>query len=173
MITSFTSVNGPISSLIEYLGGERVNLLMQSRYFRAIYVSTGIWQNIGWGSIIYLAALTGIDMELYEAATIDGAGRFRQFLNVTLPGIMPTIVIMLILQIGKMMTQGSEKVILLYSEATYDTADIISSYVYRKGIVEANYSFSTAVGLFNSVINLVLVVLSNTVSKKLNETSLW
>lgn len=146
---------------------------MEAGWFRTLYVGTGIWQGVGWGSIIYLAALTAIDTELYEAVTIDGAGRWKQFVHITLPGIAPTIVILLIMNIGHMMSEGYEKVILLYNPSTYETADIISSFVYRRGLVEANYSFSAAVGLFNSIVNLILIVTANYVSRKVNETSLW
>lgn len=146
---------------------------MESEYFRTLFVTSGIWQNIGWGTIIYLAALAGIDQEQYEAAKIDGANRWRQMLNVTLPGIMPTIIILFILEIGRLMNVGSEKVILLYNPSIYDTADVISSYVYRVGLQEFNYSFSSAVGLFNSAINFTLVIGSNWLSRRMNKTSLW
>lgn len=173
LIIDFTMRDGIINDVIALFGGERSNLLMRPEMFRRIYVISGIWQEIGWGSIVYLAALGSIDSSLYEAARIDGAGRIRQTWHVTLPGIMPTIVVLFIMQIGKVMSVGFEKVMLLYSPATYETADIISTFVYRKGIEEANYSFSAAVGLFNSVINLVLIFAANTLSRKINETSLW
>ena len=154
-------------------GGKAENLLMKKEAFRSIFVSSNIWQGIGWNSIIYLAALSAVDAELYEAATIDGAGRLRQVFSVTVPSIMPTIVIMLILRIGSVMSVSSDKIILLYNELTYETADVISSFVFRKGITEYNYSFSTAVGLFNSVINFILIVLANKLSRRLSDTSLW
>lgn len=141
--------------------------------FRPIYVFSGIWQGIGWGSIIYLSALSGIDEQLYEAAEIDGAGRFRKMLNITLPGITPTVVILLIFAIGGIFSSGFEKIILLYKPLTYEVSDVVATYVYRKGLEEAQFSFSTAVGLFNTVINFVLLVLVNKVSRKLTETSLW
>ena len=161
------------NTIISWFGGERQNLLLNPDLFRTIYVGSGIWQGIGWGSIIYLAALTSIDPQQYDAATVDGANRWKQMWHVTLPGIMPTIVILLILQIGGMMNVGFEKIILLYNAQTYETADVISSFVYRRGILEANYSYSTAVGLFNSVINFMLLILANRISRKVNETSLW
>lgn len=173
MIREFLSNDGLINDIIAMFGGERVTMLLKPEYFRTIYISSGIWQHIGWGSIIYLAALAGIDSEQYEAAMIDGAGRWRQLINITLPGIMPTIVIMLILKLGQMMNIGFEKIILLYNPMTYETADVISSFVYRKGLQEFSYSFSSAVGLFNSVINFCLVISSNWISRKLNDTSLW
>jgi putative aldouronate transport system permease protein len=138
-----------------------------------IYVLSGVWQSIGWGSIIYLAAITNIDPTLYEAAQVDGAGRFRQILNITLPGMAPTIIILLILRLGQMMTVGYEKIILMYNPLTYSSADVISTYVYRVGILQANYSFSAAAGLFNSIINFTLLVLANQISKRFSETSLW
>ena len=128
---------------------------------------------MGWGSIIYLAALAGIDQELYQAARIDGAGRWKQTLHVTIPALIPTIIILLILRLGRMLNVGFEKIILLYNPATYEVADVISSFVYRKGIQEFSWSFSTAVGLFNSIINFALVICANWISRKTNETSLW
>ena len=173
LIVNFTQQQGLINNLITMLGGQRVLFLQKPEWFRTIYIGSGIWQEIGWGSIIYLAALGGIDTELYEAAAMDGAGRWKQMLHVTLPGIMPTIVILLIMNIGHLMSVGYEKVILLYNPLTYTTADIISSFVYRMGLQNFNYGYATAVGLFNSVVNLVLLVAANFISRKVNETSLW
>jgi putative aldouronate transport system permease protein len=173
MIVDFTAKAGLINTVITWFGGERESLLLQADMFRTIYVSSEVWQQVGWGSIIYLAALSGIDSQLYDAATIDGANRWKQMLHVTIPGLMPTIVILLILQIGGMMNVGFEKIILLYNPLTYETGDVISSFVYRKGILEANYSYSTAVGLFNSLINFLLLILANQISRKVNDTSLW
>ncbi|WP_233531415.1 ABC transporter permease [Paenibacillus alkalitolerans] len=173
MIVDFSSKEGLLNTIISWFGGERQNLLLNPDLFRTIYIGSGIWQGVGWGSIIYLAALTAIDPQLYDAATVDGANRWKQMLHVTLPGMMPTIVILLILQIGGMMNVGFEKIILLYNAQTYETADVISSFVYRRGILEANYSYSTAVGLFNAVINFSLLIAANRISRKLNETSLW
>jgi putative aldouronate transport system permease protein len=138
-----------------------------------VYVGSGIWQQVGWGSIIYLASIARIDPELYEAAIIDGASRLRRAIHVTMPGIMPTITIMLILRMGSLMSVGFEKVFLLYNPGIYETADVISTYVYRRGIIDTDWSFSAAVGLFNSVVNFVLVITANYVSKKVSETSLW
>lgn len=174
MIVDFCSREGLITDALTAIGLERTNLLTKPEYFRAIYVASGIWQEAGWGTIIYLAALAGIDSELYEAASIDGAGRFRQLLNITLPGILPTVVIMLLLSIGRLMSLGFEKVILLYNPNTYETADIISSFVYRKGLGEGfQLSFTTAVGLFSSTVNFILIVFANRLSRRVNETSLW
>ncbi|TXK84284.1 sugar ABC transporter permease [Paenibacillus sp. N3.4] len=173
IIKDFTTSDGVINDLIVFFGGERTTFLLEPSFFRSVYVSSGVWQHIGWGTIIFLAALTGIDQEQYEAAKIDGAGRWKQMTNVTLPGLMPTIIILLILEVGRMMNVGFEKVILLYNPGTYETADIISSYVYRAGLQDFNYSFSSAVGLFNSVINFILLLSSNWLSRKFNDTSLW
>jgi putative aldouronate transport system permease protein len=173
LIRNFCSYDGAINSIIVFLGGARSGLLNRAELFRSIYVASGVWQDMGFDSIIYLAAISNINSELYEAAHIDGAGRLRQALNITIPGIMPTVVILLILSMGRMMSVGYEKIILLYNPMTYSTADVISSFVYRKGLLEANYSYSAAIGLFNSVINLSLLFLANFISRRVNETSLW
>lgn len=173
LVADFTGSDGPITELIVALGGERKNYLGQPEYFRPIYILSDMWQGIGFSSIIYLAALSGIDQELYEAAGLDGANRWRQMIHVTLPGILPTIITLLILRLGTMLAVGYEKIILLYSTNTYETADVISSYVYRKGLQEFNYSYSAAVGLFNSVINMILLIISNKLSKKYTETALF
>ena len=173
LVADFTASDGAITDLIVKLGGERINYLGQPEYFRTIYILSDMWQGIGFGSIIYLAALAGIDQELYEAASLDGAGRWKQTLHVTLPGIVPTIITLLILRMGTMFAVGYEKIILLYSTNTYETADVISSYVYRKGLQEFNYSYSAAVGLFNSVINTILLIVSNKLSAKFAGTSLF
>lgn len=174
IISDFFATEGAATRLIAALGGEKVNYLGLAKYFRRIFVGTNIWQAFGWESIIYLAALTGVDKQLYEAAEIDGAGRFKQLIHVTLPGIIPTIVIMLIMRIGQVMSVGYEKIILLYGPSTYETADVISSFVYRRGLGETmQYSYSTAVGLFQSVINLIFLITTNAISKKLSDTSLF
>jgi putative aldouronate transport system permease protein len=173
MLIDFLGRDGLINNALAPLGLQPVAWLQKPQYFQIIYVLSGIWQSVGWGSIIYLAAITNIDPTLYEAAQVDGAGRLRQIINITVPGIMPTIVILLILRIGHMMTVGYEKIILMYNPLTYTTADVISTYVYRVGILQANYSFSAAAGLFNSVINFSLLILANQMSKRFSETSLW
>lgn len=173
LVINFTSVNGLINDVIEAFGGKRTSLLLNPDNYRTIHVASGIWQNMGWNSIVYMAALSAVDQELYEAAVIDGANRWQQTLHVTLPGIVPTIVIMLIMRLGQIMNVGFEKVILLYNDATLETADVISTYVYRRGLLDSAYSFSAAVGLFNSVVNTILLVGANTISRKLNETSLF
>jgi putative aldouronate transport system permease protein len=173
IIKALLSYNGVLTDLFTMLGMERTNIVAEPQFFRAIYVLSDMWQGIGWGTIIYLAAISSVDYALYEAAKIDGAGRLRRAISITIPGIVPTIVILLILRIGSMMSLGHEKIILLYSPNTYETADVISSYVYRIGIEQGNFSYSTAVGLFNSVINFLLVIGANKFSKKMTETSLW
>jgi len=173
MILNFCLKDGLINDIIALLGGERSNLLLKPNLFRTIYVASGIWQGVGWGSIIYLSAITSIDSELYEAAYIDGATRFQREIHITIPGIMPTVTILLIMRIGSLMNVGFEKVFLLYNPTTYEVADVISTYIYRKGLVEYDYSFSTAIGLFNSAINIILLVIANTISRKVNENSLW
>ena len=174
MLTQFLSRDGFITNILVHLGVmEPTNLLGEKQYFRTIYIASGIWQEIGWGSIIYLSALSGVDSQLYEAAQIDGAGKWKQLIHVTLPGIAPTIIIMFILKMGTLMNMGYEKTILLYNPATYETADIISSYIYRIGLLEQDWSYSTAIGLFNSVINLGLLLITNKIARKCGETSLW
>jgi putative aldouronate transport system permease protein len=173
MITNFAMTSGLFNDIIVFFGGERSPLLQNPDLYRTIYVASSIWQEVGWGSIIYLSALSGVDSQLYEAAAIDGAGKWQQLIHVTFPAIMPTIIIMLILKTGSMMSMGYEKTILLYNPSTFETADIISSYIYRVGLLEMNWSYSTAIGLFNSVINCVLLVFTNKLSKKYSETSLW
>ena len=173
MIKDFVSANGMISHMLSPLIGENVDMLTREKMFVPIYVISGIWQGIGWNSIIYVAALSGIDVQLYEAAKIDGAGKWSQMRYVTIPGIMPTIIIMLILQIGSLLSVGYEKIILLYNPLIYSTSDVISTYVYRMGFDGQQWSYTTAVGLFNSVINFLLLVSANKISKKFNDTSLW
>ena len=173
MIRMFVAENGVITQMLLPFGIKQGSMLSHPEYFVPLYVISGIWKEIGWGSIIYLAALTGIDQELYEAARIDGAGRWQQTLHVTLPGISSTIIILLILRMGSVMSVGYEKIILLYNDGILETADVISSFVYRRGLLNYEWSYSTAVGLFNSVINFVLIVLFNRLSRALSETSLW
>lgn len=173
MIRQFVGSKGFIAGFMTIFGYDGSNLLGHGQYWIPIYVISNIWQGAGWGSIVYLAALTGIDSELYDAAKVDGANRWKQTLHVTIPCILPTIIVMLIMRVGQIMGVGYEKTMLLYNEGIYDVADIISTYVYRAGLLDRQYSFSTAVGLFNSVVNFILVILANQISKKTTETSLW
>jgi putative aldouronate transport system permease protein len=174
MLVNFLSIqDGIVNTVIRRLGGQPVNFLIEPRYFRGLFIGSNIWQEFGWGSIIYLAALSAIDPELYEAARMDGASRFRQIWHVTIPGIMPTIVILLILSVGSIMGVGYEKIILMYNPITYETADVISTYTYRRGITQAQYSFGAAVGLFNSVVNFAILLVVNRIARGLSEISLW
>ncbi len=173
MIVNFLSLDGIINQFLAFLGHDKIQFLMKPEWFRTIFTASGIWQSCGWNSIVYLAALMAVDQQLVEAAEIDGANRFQRILHVSLPCIAPTISIMLIMQLGKLMTLGYEKILLLYNGSTYETADVISTYVYRRGILNADYSYSTAVGLFQTFVSLILLVASNKISKRLSETSLW
>lgn len=173
MIKKFTLDTGVINDIVAFLGGTRKSFLNDPNCFVPVYVISDIWQEVGWNSIIYMAALAGIDQELYEAAMIDGAGRWKQTVHVTLPCIMPTIIILLILRMGMLLSVGYEKIILLYNPVTRKTADVISTYVYRVGLEDKSWSFSAAVGLFNSAINLVFLLVTNSLSKKFSDTALW
>lgn len=169
LLRNFFAVDGLINQLL----GTKFNFFMDSRAFRPLYVGSGVWQEIGWGSIVYLSAITAIDSQLYEAAAIDGANRFKRILYITLPCLATTITVMFIMRVGKMMTVGADKVLLMYSESIYETADIISTFVYRKGLLEANFSYSAAVDLFNSFVNCILLVGANKLCKKLGGSGLW
>lgn len=169
----FTQNNGIVNNLITLLGGERVAFLTDPKWFRTLYVGSGIWQSFGYSSIIYISAIMGIDPSLYEAARMDGITKFKCCWYVTIPMIAETIVILFILRLGSLMSIGFEKVYLMYSTATYETADVINTYVYRKGIEDSNYSFSAAVGLFNSCINFLFVYAANALSRKVTNASLW
>ncbi len=174
MLLDFFSESGILTACIAFFGGDVKNYLGDPNAFRSIYIGSNVWQQIGWNSIIYLSALSGINSELYEAASLDGAGRLRQTVHVTIPGILPTIVVMLIMKIGSIMGMGYEKVILLYNAQTYETADIIASFVYRRGLEQgAQYSYTAAIGLFQSVINLALLLSSNWFSKKFTDSGLF
>lgn len=173
LLKDFTKSNGLITSIFVLFGYENINLLSEAELFQPLFVGMNVWQEFGWNSIIFFAALGGIDPTLYEAARVDGASRFQLALHVTLPGLVPTITILLILRIGSLMNLGWEKIVLLYSPLVYDTADVISSYVYRRGLLEFQYSYGTAVGLFNSAINIILLIAANTISRVVNGSGLW
>lgn len=164
---------GIITLIVEKFCGEKIYFLSKPQYFRPIYTIMNIWQGLGYNAVIYIAAITGIDIQLYEAASIDGANKFRQIIHVTLPGILPTIMIMLIMRVGNMLASATDTVLLLYQPSTYEVSDIIGTYVYRTGLLDANYSLATAVSLFNSVIALILVGAANRISKKVTEVGLW
>lgn len=174
MVTLFLSPsNGIVNIILDKLGMEKVYFLTKPEWFRTIYTMTNVWIGLGYNSVVYISALSGVDQSLYEACTIDGGGKMRQMLSVTIPGILPTIVTMFLIQIGNILNVGYELIIMLYQPATYETADTISTYVYRIGIEQANYSLSTAVSFFNSIVGLILVVIANYISKKVNNTGLW
>ncbi|MFV0401794.1 MAG: ABC transporter permease [Oscillospiraceae bacterium] len=175
MIRTFVGGNGFISVILSNLGfiEPGVSLMGKMSAFLPVYVASDVWQTVGYNSIVFLAAIAGVNQELYEAATVDGASRWKRVWHVTLPSIMPTIITMLLLRLGNVMTVGYEKIILLYSPQIYEVSDVISSYVYRAGLQQARYSYSTAVGLFNSVINFVILLLANRISRKVSDTALW
>ncbi len=174
IIVDFFSYNGAFTILLTKLGlAENKDLMSVRSYYRPIYILSNTWQGVGYGSIIYLAALSGVDQELYEAAKIDGANRWQQTLHVTIPGIAPTIIIMLILQIGSLLSTAMEKILLLYRPLTYEVADTITTFVYRRGLIDGDFGYSTSVGLFNSFVNLLLLFIANSVSRKYSETSLF
>ncbi len=173
MVNFLSPVDGIVNMFLKSLGKEPINFMGDPGWFRFLYVGSGIWQEFGWSSIIYLAALSAIDPTLYDAAKVDGANRWQQMRHITLPGIMPTIIILLILNIGSLLSVGFEKIILMYQPMTYEVADVISTYVYRRGVLGGEYSFASAVGLFNSIVNFVLLITFNRISKRLTEISLW
>lgn len=173
ILQDFTSADGILTRLAAALGDSGGALWSRPEWFRTLYIGSNIWQHLGYNSIIFISALAAIDQELYEAATIDGAGRWKQTLYITLPELSSTIVVLLILRLGQIMNVGYEKTILMYSPATYETADVIASYVYRVGIEDADYSYSTAINFFNSVVNFLVLFVANAISRKLSETSLW
>jgi putative aldouronate transport system permease protein len=173
MLMQLLSLQGTVNQIIGAFGGEGIPFLQRPEWFRAVYVGSEVWQTVGWGTILYLAALTTVDDSLYEAAKIDGAGRLRQTWHVTLPGIRPTMMTLLVLNIGTFLNVGFEKVLLLYNPLTYETADVISTYLYRVGLVSNNLSYAAAIGLFQAVIGLVMVLSANLISRRMVGTSLW
>ena len=173
LLKIYTMENGLFPAIMEFFGGTRQNLLAAPKYFYPIYILSDIWQGIGWNSIIYMSALSSIDQQLYEAARIDGCGRLRQAWHVTLPGIVPTIIVLLILSMGSLLSVSSDKILLLYTPLTYETGDVFGTYTYRLGIRGGKYDFTAAVGLAETVVNFLMVIFFNWVSKKTTEQSLW
>lgn len=173
LLREFCLTTGLINDIIAFFGGTRINLLSSLDHYRTVYVVSNIWQNIGWNSIIYLSALSSVDASLHEAAAIDGAGRFRQMLSVTLPALVPIIAVQLIMRMGHIMGEGHQKTILLYNEMTWEVSDIVSSYVYRRGLKNNDYSFGAAVDLFNSLVNVIILCSANYFSKHVVKESLW
>lgn len=173
LMVIFCRSDGLLTNVLTFFGLPKTNLLTIESYFQPLYIGMNIWQELGWDSIIYFAALTSVDAALYEAARVDGAGRWRQMWHITLPGISSTIVILLILRIGNLMSLGWDRIILMYNDMVMETADVISTFVYRTGLVQVQYSYATAVGLLNSIINVILLVSANAVSRKISDSSLW
>jgi putative aldouronate transport system permease protein len=173
IVVQTLSMDGAVNQALRATGNAAVPFMQQPEWFRTIYVSSEVWQTVGWGTILYLAALTTIDTSLYEVAAIDGANRWRQIWHVTLPGIRPTMVTLLILNIGTFMAIGFEKILLLYNPLTYPTADVITTYLYRVGVVSGSFSYAAAIGLFESVIGLTLVISANSISRRMVGASLW
>jgi putative aldouronate transport system permease protein len=173
IIIDFLARDGLVNKLLTPFGVQPTPFMQEAGWYWILYVGSGIWQAAGWGSIIYLAAIATVDPTLYEAAVMDGANRWHQMWNITVPGILPMVLTLLILRVGMMMSVGYEKTLLMYNPSTFDTADVISSYVYRKGVLGMDYSFSAAVGLFNSAINFAFLIAANRLSRRMSQTSLW
>jgi putative aldouronate transport system permease protein len=173
LLLDFFSRDGVVNSVLGVLGTPPTSFMQEAGWYWPLYVGSGIWQTVGWGSIIYLAAIASVDQTLYEAAVVDGAGRWRQMLHITLPGIMPVVIVLFILRVGMLMSVGYEKTILMYNPSTYETADVISSYVYRRGVLGMDFGFSAAVGLVNSVVNFAFLIAANRLSRRLYQVSLW
>lgn len=174
MVRQILSVDGGlINAAVTALGGEPIYFMGSTRYYRTYYTISSIWQTVGWNSIIYLAAMSGIDPGLYEAAEIDGAGIYRRMWNITIPSILPIISIMLIFRVGSLLSVGHEKTLLLYSPLIYEVSDIISTYVYREGLLSMEYSYTTAVGLFTSLVSLMMVVLANWSAGRMGQEGVW
>ncbi|NOU64496.1 ABC transporter permease subunit [Paenibacillus sp. LMG 31461] len=173
MFLFLSPTSGLVNNVIQWFGYDAMNFMQNEDYFRAIYILSEIWQHVGWETIIYLAALSAIDPQLYEAARVDGANRRHQLLHITIPGIRPAIIILFILNIGHVLDIGFEKVLLMLNPSIYATADVLSTYVYRTGIQSMNYSYATAIDLFSSIINLIFILTANWISRRTSETSLW
>ena len=172
-VYQLTALDGTVNQIIRAFGGDAISFMQEPGWFRQIFVASEIWQTVGFGTILYLAALTTIDEQLYEAARIDGANRWKQTWHITLPGIRPMIIVLLVLNIGQFMQVGFEKVLLLYNPLTYPTADVLDTYVYRVGLATGQYSYAAAIGLFNALIGLVLIFSANAISRRLTGASLW
>jgi len=175
MMTAFLSpVSGFINAILSnWFGLKPVHFMLKPEWFRTLYIGSGIWQQVGWGAIIYLAALSRVNIDLIDSSTIDGCSRLRKIWHINLPTIRGTIIILLLLNMGRLFSIGAEKILLMYTPATYETADVISTYVYRRGILRADFSYGTAVGLFSALINLVMLYIANWLARKFTETSLW
>ena len=173
VVTNMFSLGGPFNAVISLFGGEPIQFLADNRWFRTVIVGTDIWKEFGYNSVVYLAALTGIDPGLYEAASIDGAGRFKQTMHITIPALLPTVVLMTALNLGNILNAGFDQIFNLYNPIVYETADIIDTYVYRIGMVERQYSIGTAVGLLKSVISFILIIGANKAAKKITGSGIF
>ena len=173
LVKDFCSVDGVINGIREFFGLNAVSFMTDPKYFRTIFIASNIWQGLGWGTIVYLAALSGVDPQLHEAATLDGANRWQRIRYVSWPAIVPTTTIMLILESGKIISSDFTKVLLLYNESTYETADIIGTYVYREGILGGKFEYTTAIGLLTSLFSFIFLITANFLSKKISDNSLW
>ena len=173
ILYDFGSSSGVITNIARAFGWKGGAVISSPEWFRTLYIGSNLWQHMGYNSIVFISALTAVDPALYEAAAIDGAGRWKQTLHVTLPSIAPTIIIVLLLRLGQFMSVGYEKIILMYGPSTYETADVIASYVYRAGIIDGDYSFATAVGLVNSAVNLVILLAANRISRRVSDTGIF
>jgi putative aldouronate transport system permease protein len=173
MLVDFSRTDGVFNSFLGLFGIPATNLLSQANLFQGIYVGSSIWQTMGWSSIIYIATLSTVDPNLYDAAKIDGAGRIGQIMHISIPALIPIITVQFIMRIGNILSVGFEKIILLYNPLTYEKADVISTYIYRYGLQQANYSFGTAVGIFNSIVNIAVLVTVNALFRRFSDESLW
>lgn len=173
LINLLSPTTGMVNEVLKWFGFEPIFFLTSPNWFRSILIVSDLWKEVGWGAIIYLAAIAGIDPQLYEAAIMDGAGKWKQMLNITLPSMMSTIVIMLLLRLGSILDVGFEQIFVLYNPLVYDVADVIQTYVYRMGITQAEFSYTTAVGLFESVVGLLLVITANRAVKKIGQEGIW
>jgi putative aldouronate transport system permease protein len=173
VITAFSPSAGIVNTIIPFFGGEPIYFLTKPEWFRPIFIGTGIWQEAGFQSIVYLAAIAGVSPTLYESAVVDGASRWQMMWKITLPSILPTILIMLIIRIGNLLEVSFEMIILLYQPATYETADVVNTFIYRQGLQGGQYDYAAAAGLFNAVVAFILVMGANSISKRYSRTSLW
>lgn len=173
LVNFFSVDDGLVNQIIARAGGTKINFMNSNDWFRTMYIGSGVWQSAGFSAVVFTAAISGIDPNLYEAAALDGSTRVKNIFHITLPCILPTIIIMFILRIGSLMSVGYEKIILMYSPSIYETADTLATYSYRAGILDGKTSLATAIGLFNSVVNLILIVGANRLSRRVSETSLW
>lgn len=173
VIAFLTPSTGIINHLLDFLGFDRISFMTDPKWFKTVYVLSGVWQGTGWGSVIYLAALSGVDTQLHEAATVDGATRLQRIWYINIPTIIPTMVILLIMNVGSLMSMGYEKILLMQNALNMDSSNVIATFVYKQGLLDAQYSYASAVGLFNAAINAFLLIAVNKISRKVSETSLW